>query len=125
MFLLRLATLCSTCVLVLFVDDLHHSADVDVVHLGDGQVNESLGVHDLHGVPFYELELHDDHVVLYVLQVNVLRVDSLCWIDRLAFHHVEHLLLVLALYKKLVPIVCLLVDAVEIEGVLDWDELGD
>ena len=51
---------------VLFLDDLHQSADVDVRNLRRGHVNEGLSINDLHVLFLHELELHDDYVVLYI-----------------------------------------------------------
>ena len=57
---------------VLFLDDLHQSADVDVGNLRCGHVHKGLGINDLHVLLLYELELHYDDVVFDVLQVGVL-----------------------------------------------------
>ena len=56
--------------LVLLVNNLQKRADVDVVHLADWHVDKGVRVDDFHGVLTHQLELHDHHVVLDVLQVN-------------------------------------------------------
>lgn len=110
---------------VLFMDDLHQSADVDVRYLRRGHVNEGLSINDLHVLFLHELELHDDDVVLYIFQVSILIAKCLCRVHWLASHHILHLLLLLAFNKQLVTIVGFLVDPVKVVGILDRHELGD
>ena len=69
--------------------------------------------------------MHDDDVVLNILQVSILGAECLCWVHWLASHHILHLLLLLAFNEQLVAIVGLLVDPVEVVGILDGHELGD
>ena len=110
---------------VLFLDDFHQSADVDVRNLRRRHVHEGLGIDDFHVLLLHEFELHDDHVVLDVPQVGILGAKGFRRVHRLAPHHVLHLLLLLALDKQLVAVVGLLVHPVEVVGILDGHELGD
>ena len=47
------------------------------MHLADGQVDEGVRVDDFHGVLAHQLELHDDDVVLNVLQIDGISVSRL------------------------------------------------
>ena len=88
------------------------------MHLTDGQVDKGVRVDDLHGVLTHQLELHDDDVVLNVLQINGVSVGGLrldlSLVNRLAVEEVLELLLPLAFDQQLVPVVRLLVDLVEV-----------
>ena len=61
---------------VLFLNDLHQCANVAVLHLGGRQIDKCVRVQNLHCVFAHELELHHDHIVLDVFQVDIL---SLTW----------------------------------------------
>ena len=72
-----------------------------------------------------QFELHDYDVVLNVLQVQVFVLERLACVDRVSAHRVLHLLHVLALDQKFVPVVGLLVDFVQLARVADVHELRD
>ena len=47
------------------------------MHLADGQVDEGVRVDDFHDVLAHQLKLHDDDVVLNVLQIDGISVSRL------------------------------------------------
>ena len=54
---------------ILFVDDLNHSLDVNIILLGEWQVDETLSVHNFHCILLYEFELNQDDIVLHIVKI--------------------------------------------------------
>ena len=85
--------------LILLVHDLQQRRDVDVVHLADWQVDKGLGVDNLHRVFANKFKLHDHHIILNVLQVDIISTGCrfLCRSDT-PLQKVLNLLLALTLH---------------------------
>ena len=69
--------------------------------------------------------MHDYHIIFDVFEVRILNAHCLTSIYRITSEHVVNLLLVLALHEQFVPVVGLLVDAIEVMRVLYRHELRD
>ena len=112
--------------LILLLNYFKKSAYVDVVHFACRHVYKGLCVDDFHGIFANELELHDHYIILNVLQINVFTAAScLCLINRFSFQVILKLLLPLALNKKRIPMVRLLVNLVKIHRVCDRNKFWD
>lgn len=76
-------------------------------------------VEDLKCVFANQFELHNYHVILYVLQIRVVCIERLSRINWVTTQHILHLLLMLALDQQLVPVVRFLVNPIEVLSILN------